>query len=81
MLFSQIRVLYAFVAVLGFLVALGFVLLFKRIVGSKGNLVIRLLSINTDFVKFSSGGFQFLSPCGFRETPHGFEVYYQRLIV
>ena len=33
------------------------------------------------FVKFSSGEFQFYSPCGFKETPRGFEVYYQELIV
>ena len=40
MLFSQIRVLYAFVAALGFLIALGFVLLFKCIVASNGNSII-----------------------------------------
>ena len=33
------------------------------------------------FVKFSYGGFQFISPCGFRETPRGFEVYYQELTI
>ena len=33
------------------------------------------------FVKFFSSGFQFYPPCGFRETPHEFKVYYQKLIV
>ena len=33
------------------------------------------------FVKFSSGGFQFYSPCGFSKTPRGFKIYYQELTV
>ena len=33
------------------------------------------------FVKFSSGRFQFYSSWGFKETPCGFEVYYQELTV
>ena len=40
-----------------------------------------IINKHRHFVKFSSGGFQFYSPCGFRETPCGFEVYYQELTV
>ena len=40
-----------------------------------------IINKNRRFVKFSSGGFQFYSPCGFRETPCGFKVYYQELTV
>ena len=70
MFFSQIRVLYAFVAALEFLVALGFFffLLFKHIVASKGNLVFRLLSIKYKrFVNFLLWWMLVLSPCRFKE--------------
>ena len=40
-----------------------------------------IINKQSRFVKFSSSGFQFLSPYGFRETPRGFEVYYQKLTV
>ena len=33
------------------------------------------------FFKFSSGGFQFLSHCGFKRTSRGFKVYYQKLTI
>ena len=40
-----------------------------------------ILNKHRRFVKFSSDRFQFYFPHGFRETPRGFEVYYQKLTV